>query len=195
MVHEFGSGPSTLDDSIADGLDIVFVGINPAIYSVERGHYFARRANKFWPCLSLSALSRRAREALGVAALGPEHDRAILEHGIGFTDVVKRPTAKASDLDRAELAAGVPLLLDKIRRYRPRIACFHGITGYRFVPEAMGLESGRIPLGLQELKIEDTRIFLVPNPSGANAHFSRADQVFWYDQVALWLAEAADFKR
>jgi TDG/mug DNA glycosylase family protein len=174
----------TLEDSIAEGLDVLFVGINPAIYSVERGHYFARRANKFWPCLSRSALSRRAREALGVAVLGPEHDRAILEYGIGFTDVVKRPTAKASDLDRAELAAGVPHLLKKIRRFRPRVACFHGVTGYRHVHEAMGLGSNRIALGLQDLTIGDTRVFLVPNPSGANAHFSRADQVFWYDQVA-----------
>jgi TDG/mug DNA glycosylase family protein len=177
----------TLEDSIAEGLDVVFVGINPSIYSVERGHYFARRANKFWPCLSRSVLSLRAREALRVAVLGPEDDRAILEHGIGFTDVVKRPTVKASELDRAELAAGVPLLLEKIRRYRPRIACFHGVTGYRYVPEAMRLESNRIPLGLQDLSIGETRVFLVPNPSGANAHFSRADQVFWYDQVAIWL--------
>jgi TDG/mug DNA glycosylase family protein len=177
----------TLEDSIGDNLDVVFVGINPAIYSVERGHYFARRANKFWPCLSRSALSRRAREALGVAVLGPEHDRAILAYGIGFTDVVKRPTAKAGDLARGELAAGVPLLLEKLRRYRPRIACFHGVTGYRHVHEAMGLGSTGIALGLQDLSIGDTRVFLVPNPSEANAHFSRADQVFWYDRLAEWL--------
>ena len=174
----------TLEDSIAEGLDVVFVGINPAIYSVERGHYFARRANKFWPCLSRSVLSRRSREAYDVAVLGPEHDRALLEHGIGFTDVVKRPTAKASDLDPAELAAGVPFLLEKIRRFRPRVACFHGVTGYRHVHGAMGLASKRISLGLQDLSIGETRVFLVPNPSGANAHFSRADQVFWYDQLA-----------
>jgi TDG/mug DNA glycosylase family protein len=174
----------TLEDSIAEGLDVVFVGINPAIYSVERGRYFARRANKFWPCLSRSVLSRRAREAFDVAVLGPEHDRALLEHGIGFTDVVKRPTAKASDLDPAELAAGVPFLLEKIRRFRPRVACFHGVTGYRHVHRAMGLESKRISLGLQDLSIGETRVFLVPNPSGANAHFSRADQVYWYDQLA-----------
>ncbi len=177
----------TLEDSLAEGLELVFVGINPAIYSVEQGHYFARRANKFWPCLSRSTLSVRARAGLGVPVLGPEHDRAILTYGIGFTDVVKRATAKASDLNRAELAAGVPHLLEKIRRYRPRVACFHGVTGYRHVHEALGLGSSQIPLGLQDPSIGETRVFLVPNPSGANAHFSREDQVLWYDRLAIFL--------
>ncbi|MGH7716884.1 MAG: mismatch-specific DNA-glycosylase, partial [Vulcanimicrobiaceae bacterium] len=119
-------------------LDIIFVGINPSIYSVERGHYFARPGNRFWPCLSHSKLSNHARKALHVNVLTPENDRELLKFGIGFTDVAKRPTAKASDLPRKELAAGVDALLAKLNKFKPRVACFHGITGYRHVHDILG---------------------------------------------------------
>jgi TDG/mug DNA glycosylase family protein len=75
--------PQTLPDLLRSGLDIVFVGINPSIFSVQRGHYFARKTNRFWPCLSRSTLSRRARQALSVEQLGPEHDAALLRAGSG----------------------------------------------------------------------------------------------------------------
>ena len=175
----------TLPDLIADGLDVLFVGINPSIYSAERGHYFARPGNRFWPCFSRSSLSSAARAGLSAATLGPEHDRLLLAYGIGFTDAVKRPTAKASDLAPRELAAGVAHLVEKIERYRPRIAVFHGVTGYRNVHESLAGKAAPIALGLQPVRIATTRIFLVPNPSGANAHFTRDDQVRWYDAVAM----------
>ena len=89
--------PPTLPDLLRDGLDLVFVGINPSLYSVAQGHYFARRANRFWPCFSRSALSAAARRALGNEVLLPEHDRRLPAHGIGFTDVVKRATARADE--------------------------------------------------------------------------------------------------
>src|SRR6476659_7303320 len=76
---------ATLPNLLRDGLDVVFVGINPSLYSVAQGHYFARRTNRFWPCFSRSVLSETARRALGVARLEPQHDRALLEHGFGFT--------------------------------------------------------------------------------------------------------------
>jgi TDG/mug DNA glycosylase family protein len=177
----------TLPDLLDHDLDVVFVGINPSIYSVEQGHYFARRANKFWPSLSRSVLSRRARAGLGVTQLGPEHDRALTAYGIGFTDLVKRPTAKAADLAPHELAAGVASLIAKLRRYRPRVACFHGVTGYRHVHRALGDPALTIALGNQDLRLDDTHVFLVPNPSGANAHYTRDDQVRWYDELAAWL--------
>src|SRR3984893_18463032 len=97
----------TLPDLLREGLDIVFVGINPSVFSVQRGHYFARPTNRFWSCLSRSILSGAARQALSVEKLGPEHDHALLDYGIGFTDVVKRATPKASDLTRSEFVAGV----------------------------------------------------------------------------------------
>ena len=173
-----------LPDLVSDDLDVVFVGINPSIYSAERGHYFARPGNRFWPCFSRSALSRRARVALKTDMLRPEHDAALSSYGFGFTDLVKRATVKASDLKPAELAAGVAALLEKLGRVRPRVACFHGITGYRYVHAALAATAAPIPLGLQDLALPATRFFLAPNPSGANAHFTREDQVGWYDELA-----------
>jgi TDG/mug DNA glycosylase family protein len=175
----------TLPDLLSEALDVAFVGINPSLYSAERGHYFARASNRFWPCISRSTLTERARAGLAVSALGPQHDRALQAYGIGFTDLVKRATQKASDLTASEMAAGVEHLLEKIERYRPRIACFHGITGYRFVHASVsGKTAGSIPLGPQDVRLGTTRLFLVPNPSGANAHFSRAEQTDWYDALA-----------
>jgi TDG/mug DNA glycosylase family protein len=177
----------TLDDLLKRNLDVVFVGINPSIYSVERGHYFARPGNRFWPCLSRSKLSAPARKALHVDLLTPEHDRVLLKYGIGFTDVAKRPTAKASDLPLKELAAGVDALLDKLDKFKPRIACFHGITGFRHVHDIIGDKSTVAEHGFQPMQLGNTRIFLAPNPSGANAHFTREDQVRAYDAVATAL--------
>lgn len=173
----------TLPDLLSEGLDVAFVGINPSVYSAERGRYFARASNRFWPCISRSKLTQRAREGLGVDALGPQCDRDLLAYGIGFTDLVKRATPKASDLSAAELTAGVEHLLAKIARYRPRIACFHGVTGYRHV-HAIVAGTAAVALGPQDVQLGATRVFLVPNPSGANAHFSRAEQTQWYDALA-----------
>ena len=181
----------TLPDLLTESLDVVFVGINPSIYSVERGHYFARPSNRFWPCISRSILTRSARKALSVETLGPEHDGALLCYGIGFTDLVKRATPKASDLRSSELAAGVEHLLEKVDRYRPRIACFHGVTGYRYVHNMLVGKTIEVALGLQDVRLGATRIFLVPNPSGANAHFSRDDQTRWYDALAACLGTSS----
>jgi TDG/mug DNA glycosylase family protein len=177
-------GEPTLPDLLKPGLDIVFVGINPSVFSATRGHYFARPTNRFWPCLSRSILSLAARRALGVETLRPEHDRALLDHGIGFTDVVKRASPKASDVAPSEFAAGVRRLSATLERYRPRIACFHGVTGYRHVQRALAGTKAEIRLGLQDLRLGPTLLYLVPNPSGANAHFTPADQARWYDSLA-----------
>ena len=180
-----GHGPAadTLPDLLRDGLGIVFVGINPSVYSVEQGHYFARRANRFWPCFSRSVLSAGARQGLGVDRLEPRHDRALLEYGFGFTDAVKRATPGVADLEPGELAAGVGALRDKIERYRPRIACFHGITGYRQLHRILAPDQPDPRLGAQTARIADTRLFVIPNPSPANARFTPADQTEWYDRL------------
>lgn len=174
----------TLPDLLCDGLDLAFVGINPSPFSVAQGHYFARRTNRFWPALSRSVLSARVRRALGVEVLLSHHDRLLPAHGIGFTDVVKRPTAKASELGREELAAGASALLAKLQQYQPRVACFHGMTGYRPFAAVMGAEAPHA-LGVQPLRLGRTEVFVVPNPSPANAHFTPAQQTAWYDQLAV----------
>lgn len=179
----------TLPDLLRERLDIVFVGINPSLFSVAQGHYFARKTNRFWPCFSRSTLSRAVREALGVDRLEPVHDRVLLDYGFGFTDVAKRPSARAAELTPTEFAEGTKLLVAKLSHFRPRFACFHGLTGYRpFLSDiAPGTEAPR--LGLQPLRIGDTSLFVVPNPSPANAHFTPADQTGWYDTLAHCLAE------
>lgn len=179
-----GAPLKTLPDLLRGDLDVVFIGINPSIYSAVRGHYFARPSNRFWPCFSRSTLSRCAREGLGVTQLKPEHDRALLEYGFGFTDLVKRPTVRASELAADEFASGIASITGMIELLRPRIACFHGITGYRRVHQTIAAGATHPGLGLQPARIGQARLFVVPSPSGANAHVSRAEQIHWYDQLA-----------
>jgi TDG/mug DNA glycosylase family protein len=178
--------PATLPDLLRDGLDVIFVGINPSLYSVLQGHYFARRANRFWPAFSKSAISLAARQALGVDKLEPHHDALLLDHGFGFTDAVKRASARATDVSPKEFADGVDLLVDKLRILQPKIACFHGIMAYRGVHRALTGTKDDPLLGPQpaHLNIGRTRLFLAPNPSPANAHFTPADQVAWYDRLS-----------
>ncbi|HUZ72720.1 MAG TPA: mismatch-specific DNA-glycosylase [Stellaceae bacterium] len=179
---------ATLPDLLCDGLDVVFVGINPSLYAVARGHYFARPANRFWPCFSRSRLSGSVRAAMGLDRLEPIHDRMLSAHGFGFTDLVKRPTARADALDRAELAGGVGDLAAKLARHRPRVACLHGMTVLRHVHAALSADDAPPSLGRQTLRIGGTLVFAVPNPSPANAHFTPADQTLWYDRLAEFLA-------
>jgi TDG/mug DNA glycosylase family protein len=178
-----------LPDLVRRGLAVIFVGINPSSYSVARGHYFARKTNRFWPCFSRSVLSLSARRALGVDPLTPVHDRALLDHGFGFTDAVKRASPRASDIAPAEFPEAVAALVEKLEWYRPEIACFHGIMSYRHVHRALAENRTEPALGTQPIGIGPTRIFVVPNPSAANAHFTPADQTLWYDRLALSLAE------
>lgn len=177
----------TLPDLLREGLELVFVGINPSLYSVARGHYFARGINRFWPCFSRSVLSLSIRQALGVELLEPAHDQLLPAHGIGFTDVVKRPTAKAVDLGRDEFAAGATALLARLEHYRPRVACFQGMMGYRPFAAVMGWAGRDLALGAQPLSLHRTQVFVVPSPSPANAHFTPAQQTEWYDRLATYL--------
>jgi TDG/mug DNA glycosylase family protein len=180
--------PPTLPDLLCDGLDVVFVGINPSVFSAMQRHYFARKINRFWPALSRSRLSLAARKGLGVERLEPEHDRVLQQYGFGFTDLVKRASPRSTDLTRTEPTDGVAALARKLKRHKPRFACFHGVTVGRPVQKAIAPQLPEIGLGLQAYVIGDTSIFVVPNPSPANAHFTPADQTFWYDALADALA-------
>jgi TDG/mug DNA glycosylase family protein len=178
---------TTLPDLLRDGLSVVFVGINPSVYSAAKGHYFARPTNRFWPAFSRSSLSRPVRAALGVEILRADHDRLLLGCGFGFTDLVKRATPNAADLAPAEFTAGIGALVDKITAFRPAAVCFHGITAYRPVHRALSGTNDKAHLGWQKLRISASRVFLAPNPSPANAHFTPAQQTGWYDELAAGL--------
>ena len=166
----------TLTDFLQPGLGIVFVGLNPSSYSVRVGHYFANPRNRFWAALNRSGLIGEE--------LGPERDGELSKYGIGFTDVVKRPTPQASGLKAADYRQWAPVLREKLERYQPRIACFHGMTGYKAYLKYGEAVDERPELGLQERTIGATRIFVVPNPSPANAQYSLEDLVAWYRKLA-----------
>src|SRR5262249_43507859 len=153
----------TLPDFLAPGLDVVSIGINPSLYSVERGFYFARPGNRFWPALNGSGLVAPpvAPSAEGVELL-------FRRHRIGFTDLVKRATARAADLGDADSRRGARALREKLLRYAPVIAWFHGTSGYRLFLEHASAPRAKIAVGLQPERLGLTRIFVTPNPSGAN---------------------------
>jgi TDG/mug DNA glycosylase family protein len=182
---------ATLPDYLAPGLRLVFVGINPSVISVEQGHYFARKTNRFWPAFSRSRLSAEVRAGLAVEQLGPEHDAALLSFGIGFTDVVKVPSSNASAVTATLFREWAPRLLTRLERNRPAVACFHGLMGFRpFVRHGLGRTDLTPGLGAQPVTLGSTRLFVVPNPSPANAHFTPADQAAWYDRLADYMAAA-----
>ncbi|BAU46848.1 DNA glycosylase [Sulfurifustis variabilis] len=149
-------------DVIAPDLKVLFVGINPGLYTAAVGHHFARPGNRFWPALHAAGFTDRL--------LSPFDERELLGRGYGITNVVNRATVAASELSREELIAGAAGLEEKVRRYRPRIVAILGLTTYRaaFVrPEAR--------LGPQPVDLAGARLWVLPNPSGLNAHFKPAD--------------------
>ena len=165
----------TLPDHLAHGLDIVFVGLNPSLLSAQVGHYFASPRNRFWKAVSRSGLLREP--------LAAETDYRALDQGIGFTDVVKRPSSGASHLRAGDFRKWAPLLKRKLERFQPRIICFHGAMAYRnYLKYAEGTKE-RPQLGLQSLTIGSSLVFLVPNPSPANAAFSLEALVCWYKRL------------
>jgi len=182
----------TLPDHLGPGLELVFIGINPGLYSVAKGHYFARTTSRFWPAFSKSRLSKAMRHGLGTKILRAEHDSELLRFGFGITDVVKKPSANASGVTPRDFVYWAPQLLHKLTYYRPRAVCFHGLTAYRpFVKLVLNQPKAAPALGAQRERIDSTRIFVAPNPSPANAHFTLQDQTAWYDRLAAFLRQPA----
>ena len=165
----------TLQDYLRPGLDIVSIGLNPSLYSVKKGFYFARPQNRFWKALNASKLADQELVP-GKTAM----NKLFREHGIGFTDVVKRPTANAAGLESADFRKWVPVLRDKLLHYRPRIAWFHGKLAYKnFLRYSTGADFD-MPWGAQIMQIGESAVFVSPNPSPANAAFSHDELVGWY---------------
>jgi TDG/mug DNA glycosylase family protein len=148
-------------DVIAPNLKVLFCGINPGLYSGATGHHFARPGNRFWPALHLGGFTPRV--------LRPWEERELLPLGYGITNFVRRATATAAELRDEEYVAGAARLRRKVLRYRPRVLAVVGIGAYR---TGFGRKNAR--LGLQDETISDTRIWILPNPSGLNAHHSQA---------------------
>ena len=170
----------TLPDLLGPCLDLVFVGLNPSEYSAREGHYFANPRNRFWTAFNRSAL---LPPALG-RECAPSDAAALLEHGIGFTDVVKRPTAQGSSLRAADYRLWAPLLREKLLQCRPRMVCFHGLMAYKAYLQYAEGERAAPELGVQPRGIGESGVFVVPNPSPANARYSVEALTGWYNEVA-----------
>jgi len=151
-------------DVIAPGLHVLFCGINPGLYSGAVGHHFARPGNRFWKVLHRAGFTDRE--------LSPFDDRKLLDVGIGITNLVNRTTAAAAELEPAELRRGASRLTRKVERYRPAFVAFAGMGAYRTAfrrPDA--------GVGRQPETISGAVIWLLPNPSGAQAAYQLDDLV------------------
>ncbi|WP_410601419.1 G/U mismatch-specific DNA glycosylase [Amycolatopsis sp. lyj-90] len=151
----------TIDDVIAPGLDVLFCGINPGLYSGALGLHFARPGNRFWPALHRGGFTPRLFD--------PGEQDELLELGLGITNVVARTTARADELTKDEFLEGGRLLTARVAEYRPRWLAVVGITAFR---TAFGLPKAKV--GPQEGGFGDTNVWVLPNPSGLNAHWTPA---------------------
>jgi double-stranded uracil-DNA glycosylase len=151
----------TIPDIIAPGLRVLFAGINPGLYSAATGYHFARPGNRFWPALHQSGFTPRQ--------LRPSEQDQLLSLGLGITNVAPRATARAAELSSAELRAGAAVLAARATEFAPRWLAVLGVTAYRTAFGRVGAV-----VGPQQDSIGATRVWVLPNPSGLNAHWSPA---------------------
>ena len=148
----------TIADVLAPELSGVFVGINPGLYTAAIGCHFGRPGNRFWPALFAAGFTPRL--------LTPFEQHELLSAGWGITNLVARATATANELTAAELIEGAALLTRKMRKVRPRVVAFLGVTAYRAAFDRPGAA-----LGMQPERLGDAAVWVLPNPSGLNAHY------------------------
>jgi TDG/mug DNA glycosylase family protein len=148
----------TVRDVIAPGLRVLFCGINPGLYTAALGHHFARPGNRFWPALHAAGFTDRL--------VSPFDERELLRSGYGITNVVMRTTPTADALSRDEIRDGGKQLAAKVRKYQPLVLAILGLGAYR-----IAFEKPKAVIGRQEEMIGKTIIWVLPNPSGLNAHY------------------------
>lgn len=160
----------TVRDVIAPGLQVLFCGINPGLYSAATGHHFARPGNRFWPALYHSGFTRRL--------LAPAEERDLLDNGCGITNLVARATARAEELAPDELIAGRRRLAAKVGRYCPAVLAVLGIGAYR-----TAFADPRAALGRQPAELAGAVLWALPNPSGLNAHYQMAELIALFAEL------------
>jgi len=151
----------TVPDIIAPNLRVLFCGINPSVYSAVVQHHFARPGNRFWPTLHKAGFTPRL--------LKSAEEQELLTYGYGITNIVERATVAAAELSADELAEGGRQLHSKVERYRPRVLAVLGISAYR-----LAFNQPRAVLGKQPEPFGSAQLYILPNPSGLNAHFTPA---------------------
>jgi TDG/mug DNA glycosylase family protein len=164
------SAGKTVRDVIAPDLRVLFCGINPGLYSAATDCHFARPGNKFWPALYAAGFTERL--------LSPFESRELLESGYGITNVVKRATATAEELLAEEYVSGGKRLRAKVLRYRPRVLAVLGIGAYR-----TAFARPQAALGRQSEMIGSTALWVLPNPSGLNAHYQAKDLALIFGEL------------
>jgi double-stranded uracil-DNA glycosylase len=171
-----------LEDRIAPGVIVLFVGINPGVRSATIGHHFAGFSNRFWKLLFDARLVPELLRA--------EDDGRLTEFRYGITNLIPRPTPGIDTLRPAEYVDGLEALKSKVRRWKPPIVAFVGVTLFRAV---FGVPTGRpISLGLQRReRFEGARVFVLPNPSGRNANFSYAEMLRAFRRLKTLLVRPA----
>jgi double-stranded uracil-DNA glycosylase len=152
----------TVPDLIAPELDVLFCGINPGLYTAAIGHHFGRPGNRFWPALFAAGFTDRL--------LDPRESRELLKLGYGITNLVARATNAADELTKKELVAGAKVVTEKVLKYKPRFLAVVGISSYR-----VAFDRPKAALGLQPETIGETKLWVLPNPSGLNAHYRPKD--------------------
>ena len=150
---------STIPDVVAPDLDVLFCGINPGLMSAATGRHFARPGNRFWPALHLSGFTPRL--------VRPDEQDELLGFGLGITNVVARATAGAAELAAEEYRVGGEILREKVRRFRPRWLAVVGIGAYR-----TAFDAPRAAIGRKSATLGKTGLWVLPNPSGLNAHYT-----------------------
>lgn len=175
----------TLPDYLRTGLRIVSIGLNPSLPSVEAGFYFANPRNRFWRALNQSGL------ATGPLTPSVQAVETLFERdGIGFTDVVKRPTRGGAELRAADYRRDVPQLKAKLERFKPAIAWFHGKQACGlYLRYGEGRSEVKAPWGAQTWRVGKSRVYVTPNPSPANAAYSLDDLTKWYGKLARFANE------
>lgn len=159
---------SRLPDHIQPGIRLLFVGINPGLKSAETGHHFAGGSNRFWKLLYEAGLVSEP--------LAYQDDWRLPEWGLGLTNIISRCSAGSDVLEPDEYRAGLAALTRKVRRYQPEIIALLGVTIYRTLFGQERTLPSRMDLGMTASCLAGTPVFLLPNPSGRNAHYS-------YDQM------------
>jgi TDG/mug DNA glycosylase family protein len=167
----------SVDDLIGPGLRLLFVGINPGLWTAAVNAHFARPGNRFWPALYRAGITDHPVDA--AAGLAPADASALMAAGVGITNFVNVATARADELSAAELREGAERLRGLVASARPRVVAVLGLTAYR-----VGFAVARAAAGRQAEPLEGAELWVLPNPSGLNAHAS-------LDALAEWFRAAA----
>lgn len=168
----------SVDDLMPAHPKLVFVGINPGLWTAATGTHFAHPGNRFYPALAAAGVIPRVPDF--AAGLTDADRRMFLDAGIGISNLVHRATARADELDRDELREGAARLADDVARWHPRVVAVVGLTAYR-----QGFDRPKARAGRQDETLGGTELWVVPNPSGLNAHATVADLARAYAEPAL----------